>query len=168
MNPKVEQWLKEQQKKENEQKEIEKNNFLVKIGLYKSSYDYFEGSKYDHYMQKYIKVEDVTDEEYNEILKYAYLYESQTREDNREDNGENGLRVVAVIVLALCILCSVILFIYSISMFNSWFGKTAGIISLFSAFLTIVSGFILYWSVKVITNISLKTTEIRDLLKKKL
>ncbi len=167
MNPKVEQWLKEQQKKENERKEIEKNNLLVKIGLGEAYDCYAKGRIYNRDLHKYIKAEDVTDEEYNEILKYAYLYESQTREDNREDNGENGLRVVAVIVLALCILCSVILFIYAISMLDSWFGKTAGIISLFSAFLTIVSGFILYWSVKVITNISLKTTEIRDLLKKK-
>ena len=163
MNPKVEQWLKEQQEKENERKEIEKNNLLLKVGLGKVSYDNFEGSKFDYNLHKYIKVEDVTDEEYNEILKYTHLYESQIR----EDNGESGLRVVAVIVLVLCILCSVILFIYAISMLDSWFGKTAGIISLFSAFLTIVSGFILYWSVKVITNISLKTTEIRDLLKKK-
>lgn len=166
MNPKVEQWLKEQQEKENKQKEIEKNNLLVKLGLYEESTKEEDGSKYDFNLKKYIKTIDVTDDDYDKIKKYACNYTKPKKAEQTykpENNGEKALRCIALIILILTILSAFIAFICTIL----WHGSVDSLMALLLATIMVIYGLITYWIVKVGTNISLKSTEIRDLLKKK-
>lgn len=169
MNPKVEQWLKEQEEKKQKQDTNRRNKLLIQLGLCEQSNDPIEGGHYDYDYSKYVKAFDVTDEEYEAILKYIDTYKSISNNnkyaDTNTSNGEGGLRIVAGVVLALCIIGAIIQIIWGLSLINSFFGGTAGKMMLLSAFITIVSGFVIYWTTKVFTNISEKTTEIRDILK---
>ena len=158
MNPKVEQWLKEQEEKQKEQETNRKNKLLIKLGLCEQSNDPIEGGHYDYDYSKYVKAFDVTDEEYEAILKYTDTDKSAT------NNGEGGLRTVAGVVLALCIIGAIAQMIFGISCIGG-LDEGIGIMMLLGAFITIVSGLVIYWATKVFTNISEKTTEIRDILK---
>lgn len=168
MNPKVEQWLKEQEEKKQKQETNRKNKLLIQLGLCEQSNDPIEGGHYDDDYSKYVKAFDVTNEEYEAILKYIDTYKSISNNkyaDTNTNNGEGGLRTVARVVLTLCIIVAIIQIIWGLSLINSFLGGTTGIMMLLGAFVTIISGFVIYWTIKVFTNISEKTTEIRDILK---
>lgn len=159
MNPKVEQWLKEQEEKQKEQEQIARDNLLIELGLCEKYNEPIEGGQYnDTYVAQSVKAFDVTDEEYEAILKYADTSTSTI------DNAEEKLRTVAYTVLVLCTIGAIAQIIFGISCIAK-IGDGIGIMILLSALVTIVSGFVIYWTTKVFTNISEKTTEIRDILK---
>ena len=178
MHPKVETFLK-QRKEEEKTVELEKRNKLFrKLGLYnEKEVSYSEG--YDRVVWAgnkpvYYKWEmiEVSDEEYNEILKYAKVdlaVQSETSKKKQfeiEDNGENYIMKFAKVWLILLIICAVCMFIAGIVAGNTLFGFNwlMFLCYVFGCAMAIILGFFTYFIVKVYTNISRKSSAIYQLL----
>ena len=175
MHPRVEAFLKRKREEEKAVELAKRNKLFKKLGLYtEKEVSYSEG--YDRVAwvdgkPVYYKWEiaEVSDEEYNEILKYAKAESKEQPEtptkkqfnpSEIEDNGEKKLVKVVEIVLwlniAVCSLATLFCFIYA---------GIDGLIALLSSAFVILGTFILLWIVRVFTNISNKATAIYQLLK---
>lgn len=169
MHPRVEAFLK--QKREAERvAELEKRNKLFKeLGLYteKEVPDSesetcdrvaWVNDKYVYYKWEII---DVSDEEYNEILKYA------NAESKDGDNGENYIVKFAKIWLIALIAIAIITCIFGMVVSNERFGFNwlMFLCYLLGSALTALAGFFVYFTIKVFANISRKSSAIYQLLK---
>lgn len=134
MNAKVEEFLKIK-KDELKKKELEqKNAHLISLGLidesksrngivYLDGWDGTQECKWDAEKQQYYKGAkvsspiDVTDEEYQEILKYAPINGGTKTPKESETTWANAIKIIANILLALNIIGGIIL---SIVLSNSY------------------------------------------------
>lgn len=182
MHPRVEAFLK-RKREEEKSNELEKRNKLFKkLGLYtEKEVSYSEG--YDRVAwvdgkPVYYKWEiaEVSDEEYNEILKYAKAESKEQSEtptkkpfnpSEIEDNGENYImkfaKVWLIVLIAIATITCIVGIVVSDELFDfNWLmflGYIAG------SALTALTGFFVYFTIKVFANISYKSSAIYQLLK---
>ena len=182
MHPRVEAFLK--QKREAERvAELEKRNKLFKkLGLYtEKEVSYSEG--YDRAVWVdgkpiYYKWEmlDVSEEEYNEILKYANAEskgqsetptKKQLNPSEIEDNGENYIVKFAKVWLIALIAIAIITCIVGMVVSDAHFGFNwlMFLCYLLGSALTALAGFFVYFTIKVFANISRKSSAIYQLLR---
>lgn len=174
----VKEYLEKAQSKERQIFEKERDDLLVKLGLtkdvvreytelnyYSVDYPNWDPEKRKYYSEKPIPVE-VSDEEYEEIKKYAKL--SLPKEDVVEifkddvlDNGaESFLGGVNAVMLVVSIIVAIALFFS----YLSEIGDGGGYIIL-GAILLILLSVISFYSVKVILNMSNNLHKINAKLK---
>lgn len=126
MNVKVQEFI-NKKKSELQEKEIkQRNEHLISLGLVDESksvegvvyFDVWDGSKdvkWDEEKQKYSKRTyipapiEVTDEEYDEILKYAPIDKKDEVKKEVETTWANAIKVIANILLVLNIIGGIIL-----------------------------------------------------------
>ncbi len=182
MHPNVEAFLK-RRKEEEKAVELEKRNELFKkLGLYtekevpcSEGYDrmVWAGNRLIYYKWEMC---EVSDDEYNEILKYAKVdlkEQSETPEKKQftpieiEDNGEDYIMKFAKVWLILLIICAICIFIAGIATSNKLFGFNWLMFLCYVAgcAITIFVGFFTYFILKVYTNISRKSSAIYQLLR---
>ena len=111
MHEKVAQYLEEKRSAEEAKKTAEKKNLLFSLGLYDKVYsDTTDGGfkRYDSSNGKYYKniVADVTDEEYEEIKKYA-LQGQPVREEVESNGVATALKVIAIVVCIIGFLAGI-------------------------------------------------------------
>ena len=162
MDAKVKEFLEKKQAEGNDSLVEAKHSLLERLGLVErvevkkeenpiSSYYDNESGKFVYYKYAY---PEITDEEYKQLLKY-----DPDRKAQSENNGEEGLSIVATIYLFLCATaCLICIFAALVDGGFVWaiYGVSA-----------LVSGLVQYWIVKVFTNISRKSTAIYKLLEDK-
>lgn len=133
MNPKVQEFI-DKMKAEQKEKELkEKKELLISLGLideekskeeviYSDVRDFSNDWKWDEEKQKYYKKTqvivpvEVTDEEYQEILKYAPVIEKEVEEivkPEPETPTANAIRIIATILLILMLIVGVVSLILS-------------------------------------------------------
>lgn len=171
MDAKVKEFLEKKQAEESAVLLEKKHDLLRRLGLVErvevgKDDDYvsysWDNEKNVYIYYKYVYPE-ITDEEYKELQKYDLELEVKL-----EGNGEEGLRTVSVIVLAISIIGALICFVVGISFTNKLFGGAAFAgLWFFMSVAVLLFGLIQYWIVKVFTNISCKSTAIYELLKDK-
>ena len=162
MDAKVKEFLDQKQAEEAAVLLQTKQRLLNRLGLVEQvkveKEDGFDYQVYDKESQRYVYYKyvypEITDEEYKKLLKYDPLLQDL----EPENNGENALYTLSAIYLVLSMIGCVICCCLAIEEGHSFF--VSGIILL-------ISGLILYWVVKVFTNISRKSTDIYNLLKEK-
>ena len=128
MNAKVEDFIKKM-KEEQKAKELkQREEYLISLGLvddsktvngiiYLEKWDGTKECKFDYKLQKYYKegsiaaALEVTDEEYQEILKYAPITKEETNDDKSSGGTTwaNTIKVIANILLAINIIGGFIL-----------------------------------------------------------
>lgn len=161
MDQKVQEFLQKRHEEEAallteaKQKLLKKLNLYDKVVVEKS--DGYDSYDYDNEDQKYIfykyKYPEITDEEYDQLLKY-----STPDEEIADNNGEEGLTIISGIGLGICVFAGVIMIFYS---FNE------GFLAFISGVCAIICGLIQFWITKVFANISSKSTAIYKFLKNK-
>lgn len=168
MNEKVKEFLDVAKTQQRLQLKKERDKLLISLGLYKedeTSHDYSDSDNYIHKWdeknQQWYKATvtpiEVTDEEYEEILKYAHVKED-TEDTPDNMNADNFLSITNGIMLFLsCVACFILIFA-SINMED----YTYAIIGIAILPLCVLS----YALVKVFVNISRNIKEIDDKLKK--
>ena len=132
MNPKVQEFI-DKMKAEQREKELkERGEHLISLGLIdedksneETEYsDYYGGKdwKWDYEKNQYYKTVgikvpvEVTDEEYQEILKYAPVIEKEVEEivkPEPETPTANAIRIIATILLILMLIVGVVSLILS-------------------------------------------------------
>ena len=128
MNPEIEKFISKATQKETKKTQQRRKILLSKLGL---------------------KVRDITDEEYNEIRKYAHLYNIDMYENN---SSENFLKFISVIIFIFSTIAGITLIISGIDSMMS-----AGIILLGFAIIQLSC-------VIVFTKISQKISNIERML----
>ena len=128
MNPEIEKFISKATQKETKKTQQRRKILLSKLGL---------------------KVRDITDEEYNEICKYAHLYNIDMYENN---SSENFLKFISVIIFIFSTIAGITLIISGIDSMMS-----AGIILLGFAIIQLSC-------VIVFTKISQKISNIERML----
>lgn len=203
MNPKVEELLQKAREKEQATKEAanaealkNRNAHLIKLGLYKKSdnpehktvvevnykddYDFWrynDNGDVVYYKRLAGEVEEISDEEYEQLLKYYPQTSNIQVEDNRntvednrytiEDNGEGVVMTIATISLIISIIGAFILFCIALSMGIGLCGLSEGafIGIIMAAAVIVIVAFFGFSIIKVFVNISRKSTAIYQLLK---
>lgn len=126
MNAKVQEFINKKKSELQEKKIKQRNEHLISLGLVDESksvegvvyFDVWDGSKdvkWDEEKQKYSKRTyipapiEVTDEEYDEILKYAPIDKKDEVKKEVETTWANAIKVIANILLVLNIIGGIIL-----------------------------------------------------------
>ena len=129
MNNKVQEFINKMKAEQREKELKERGEHLISLGLidedksiegivYSDVRDYSNDWKWDNEKQKYYKIGqikapiEVTDEEYQEILKYAPVIENEVEEiikPEPETPTSNAIRIIAIILLILMLIGGVIL-----------------------------------------------------------
>lgn len=126
MNVKVQEFINKKKSELQEKKIKQRNEHLISLGLVDESksvegvvyFDVWDGSKdvkWDEEKQKYSKRTyiptpiEVTDEEYDEILKYAPIDKKDEVKKEVETTWANAIKVIANILLVLNIIGGIIL-----------------------------------------------------------
>lgn len=191
MNEKVSEFIKMAQIRERRQKQEERDNVLIKLGLVDleemPSGTSFSQSDSD-IERKYIPEKhafvlykrrpiNISEEEFNEVLKYKYLFpekfaeldstkssvieEASSRTSEIEDNGESSFRNIAKIQLYICNSFAVILLLFGLYFLFNCFLVIASEF-IFGAIFIALYGYVIYWGVQIFTNISLKVSAIYE------
>lgn len=180
MNQKVEELLRQASEKAQSEKRKEVNALLDKLNLYeleevdgrKSHFDILEykNGKPVYLKKKYI---EISDEEYQELLKYypieAHIQQEPKPKISTEDNGEKFVMLIAKICLYLSIISAVILLLFTLIKGTGYGGLSVFIYAacLIICGLSLVVSFLGYYTVKIFTNISRKTSAIYQILEEK-
>ena len=160
MNPKVQEFLQAKQAEETAKQTEAKQKLLKELKIYdKVVVERKEDSDeciYDPATQRDIFYEyqypEITDDEYRLLLKCS-------TEKDLENNGERALMVIALVVLYCSIICGIVCILSSVSR-GGWWLALSGVTAILSAFVS-------YWTIKVFTNISRKSTAIYKLLEER-
>ena len=160
MNPKVQEFLQAKQAEETAKQTEAKQKLLKELKIYdKVVVERKEDSDeciYDPATQRDIFYEyqypEITNEEYQLLLKHS-------TEKDLENNGERVLMVIALVVLYCSIICGIVCILSSVSR-GGWWLALSGVTAILSAFVS-------YWTIKVFTNISRKSTAIYKLLEER-
>ena len=161
MDAKVKEFLEQKQVEDNYILLEAKHSLLERLGLVQRvvvARDdkeavgwYCEKGEFVYYKYAY---PEITDEEYKQLLKY-----DPDRKAQSENNGEEGLSIVATIYLFLCATACLICIFVAL--------ENGGFVWAIYGVSALVSGLVQYWIVKVFTNISRKSTAIYKLLEDK-
>ena len=167
MNQKVQECLEKLQAAEKSKQQREKEKVLTDLGLfyYKPAEKDYKGPICEYNDKKeygrWIKVyEEVSDEEYQELLKH-YTPKSEVVYEDFNCDKEKNLQKISFYLLVLVFVVYIIVFIVS---FIS--GGITGAAVLAGAF-TLLSALIAYWTICVFTNISSRATKIHQILAEK-
>ena len=125
MNAKVHEFIDKMKKEKKEEELKERKRHLILLGLvddnkkdkgivYLDAWDGTKECKWDNNAQKYYKEGiynpiEVTDEEYQEILKYAPIPKEEALKPEPETPTSNAIRIIAIILLILMLIGGVIL-----------------------------------------------------------
>ena len=164
MNQKVQECLEKLQAAEKSKQQQEKEKVLTDLGLcyYKPAEKEYKGPICEYNDKKeygrWIKVyEEVSDEEYQELLKH-YPPASEVIYEDFDCNTEKNLQKISFYLLVLVFVVYIIAFI--ISFINRYItGAT-----ILAGVLTLLSALIGYWTICVFTNISSRATKIHQIL----
>ena len=180
MHWKVERLINSAKEKDKKVKDNNVRALLDRLGLYEEDrvenpcdgYDrkaYMQQlGEFFYYKKRYI---DISDEEYEQLMRYYPLVESNTQkaESNvqEEDNGENYIvkfaKVWLIVLIAIAIITCIVGMVVSNKLFG--FDWLMFLYYLLGSSLTALAGFFVYFTIQVFANISRKSSAIYQLLK---
>ena len=167
MNPQVQEFIEkakkalaEAQELEKQKQQLEKDNFLISLGLCTVEKEDKVNSFGDTYTTTTKTPISVTDEEFDEIKKYAsMLNDNQDENQSHLDNSaEEFLGVINVISLIICGILALIIIVNGIESYDNAYLTGVGIG-------IIVLSIISFSCVKVVLNISNNLHKINNKLK---
>lgn len=177
MNPKVEELLQKAREKEQEAALKKKTDFLRKHGLCNSSGEVeiddpengYDRSCWNEegeivYYRNFVADEnfqEVTDEEYEQLLKYYPPKSHNKNKTTDEDNGEGFIMGF----MTTCLILTIIIALVSMLVILNTSPKLFGGLQFCATVLVIICSLFAYFTTKVFVNISRKSTAIYQLLK---
>ena len=186
MNPKVEELLQAAKEAANAEALKKRNAHLIKLGLYKKSdnpenkivvevnseddYDFWhynDNGDVVYYKRLAVETEEISDEEYEQLLKYYPQTSNIQNKNTVENNGETFVMAIATISLIISIIGAFIGCCIALNMGIGLFGLSEGafIGIIMAAAVTVIVAFFGFSIIKVFVNISRKSTAIYQLLK---